>query len=85
MEVRHVRETLFGLGTQVLSTWQQEENADGGWMWMDVTCFRSSPHHGRRADGALVMMVLNKSIEIVNLDTRSELPAAWCGLVADWQ
>lgn len=27
---------------------------------MSGSCFRSSSHHGRRANGALVMMVLNK-------------------------
>ncbi|KAK0627000.1 hypothetical protein B0T14DRAFT_511515 [Immersiella caudata] len=30
---------------------------------MSESCFRSSPHHGRRANGALVMMVLSKGIE----------------------
>jgi hypothetical protein len=30
---------------------------------MSRSCFRSSSHHGRRANGALVMMVLNKGIE----------------------
>ena len=36
---------------------------------MSRSCFRSSPHHGRRANGALVMMVLSKGIDRVNLDT----------------
>lgn len=58
-----------------------------GWMdgWMSRSCFRSSPHHGRRTNGALVMMVLSKGIDRVNLDTRSESPVAWCSLVAGWQ
>jgi hypothetical protein len=45
----------------LLCTWQ--ENG-----WMSGSCFRSSPHHGRRANGALVMMVLSKGIDRVNLD-----------------
>ncbi len=44
---------------------------------MSGSCFRSSPHHGRRANGALVMMVLSKGIEESIFDARSYPSAAW--------
>ncbi|KAK3299335.1 uncharacterized protein B0H64DRAFT_388120 [Chaetomium fimeti] len=66
--------SMVALSTRLaglLCTWQENK-----WMDMSRSCFRSSPHHGRRANGALVMMVLSKGIERVNLDTMFEIASS---------